>query len=540
MTSKRVFLRDATGLVRGFSGWDAFVLVLGFINIGSGVYLVFSSTLAFAPAFNLGLSFLICTLMNLCVVVVYTQMTVAMPRSGGDYVFISRTLSPSLGFANNFFFTAVGVLGIAFNAYFAGTLALSGAAAAAGYATNNQALISLAAQASTPMYGFIVGFIITVFSAAVIILGRGWLKRVNSFAFIVGMVAVFVWIAVLATTPNSSFVSSFNSFAHPYTNSTDSYTLLVTQANKAGFSIPTGTMAMFQSTILSLPVVYFTMTGANSLNFVGGEIKNVSKTVVAVSLAALGLVAVVVVLLGYLLFNMVGQNWLAAVSYLAFNTSSYTLPSVPSLPFLVSLANTSPVVIWLTFFGVILWGYLLVAVWFVYVTRNIFAWSFDRLIPSSLSDVNPRTATPVKAILLITGLSFIVLAIYSFSPAFSYTNFTTAFNSIWIIPPLIAAAFPFLRKDQFNAQPRYVKAKLGPLPLMTLFGILGSLSVIYIDYVVATNPGYAGISPQNNTLSLMVIVVLYIVGLLVYPLLKSVKKREGIDLALIYKEIPPE
>jgi amino acid transporter len=513
---------------------------MGFVNIGSGVYLVFSSTLAFAPAFNLVLSFLIATVMNLFVVLVYTQMSVAMPRAGGDYIFISRTISPYLGFANNFFFTVVGVLGIAFNAYFAGTVALSGAAAAAGFAMNNQALISIASVAGTPMSGFIVGFVITVFAAVINILGRGWLKKTNSFAFIVGMAAVIAWIVVLATTSTSTFVSSFNSFARPYTNSTDSYSLLLSQANQAGFSVPSGSMAMFQATLLSLPVVYFTMTGANSLNFVSGEIKDVRKNIIFVSIAALGIVAVVVVLLGYLLFNMVGQTWLAAVSYLAFNTSVYTLPSAPTLPLLVSLANTNPVIIWLTFFGVILWGYLLVAAWFVYVTRNIFAYSFDRLIPTSLSDVSPKTSTPVKAIVLITGLSFVVLAVYSFSPAFSYTNFTTAFNSIWIVPPLIAAAWPFMRKEQFSTEPSYVKAKIGPLPLITLFGVLGSLSVIYIDYVVAANPGYAGISPSNNTLSLVIIVLLYVAGLILFPLLKWAQKKNGIDLDMIYKVIPPE
>jgi amino acid transporter len=299
-------------------------------------------------------------------------------------------------------------------------------------------------------------------------------------------------------------------------------------------------MAMFQATLLSLPIVYFTMAGANSLTFVGGEIKNVKKNIIVVSIGALLAVAGIVVLLGYLLFNTVGRTWLADVSYLAFNTSSYKLPSPPTIPLLVSIANSNPFVIWLTFFGVIFWGYLLVTAWIVFVTRNIFAWSFDRVIPPLLSDVNSRTSTPVKAIVLILGLSLPILAIYAFSPAFSYTNFTTAYNSIYIVPPLAAAAFPFLRKKQFNAQPSYVKARIGPVPLMTVWGVLASLSVIYIDYVVAVNPGYAGISPQNNTISLVVILLLYVVGLVAFPLLKWRAKKSGIDLDLIYKVLPPE
>ena len=97
-----------------------------------------------------------------------------------------------------------------------------------------------------------------------------------------------------------------------------------------------------------------------------------------------------------------------------------------------------------------------------------------------------------------------------------------------------------MRKEQFSTEPSYVKAKIGPLPLITLFGVLGSLSVIYIDYVVAANPGYAGISPSNNTLSLVIIVLLYVAGLILFPLLKWAQKKNGIDLDMIYKVIPPE
>jgi amino acid transporter len=116
--SKEVFVRKATGLTRPFGLWDAFILAMGMLNMGSGTLLVFSTSLAFAPSYNFILSLLIAMALNFFVVMTYSMITIAMPRSGGDYVFVSRSINPTLGFANNFFWTVIAILGIAWNCLF--------------------------------------------------------------------------------------------------------------------------------------------------------------------------------------------------------------------------------------------------------------------------------------------------------------------------------------------------------------------------------------------------------------------------------------
>src|SRR5919202_1436286 len=84
-TAPELFTRNATGLVRELSAFDAFNLV-------------------------------------------YLYFTTLMPRSGGDYVWVSRTLHPSLGFIVNFSLTFVFLTWGAFNFTF--MLSVVGPAAA--------------------------------------------------------------------------------------------------------------------------------------------------------------------------------------------------------------------------------------------------------------------------------------------------------------------------------------------------------------------------------------------------------------------------
>ena len=98
LAQPKVFVREATGLVREFGSWDSFAF-----NMGGIVTVVGLSTLFVSFTYLLGANLIISLILILPVLVAYyiieTQLGVAMPRSGGDYVFVSRILHPSLGLA---------------------------------------------------------------------------------------------------------------------------------------------------------------------------------------------------------------------------------------------------------------------------------------------------------------------------------------------------------------------------------------------------------------------------------------------------------
>src|SRR5204862_2606984 len=92
-----VFVRKATGLVRGWSTRDAFIYAAFSINIVAlGLY-IFSYG-PFIPKGSLLWSVLLAGGYLVLQGVTYASLIAAMPRAGGDYVWISRVLGGSVGF----------------------------------------------------------------------------------------------------------------------------------------------------------------------------------------------------------------------------------------------------------------------------------------------------------------------------------------------------------------------------------------------------------------------------------------------------------
>lgn len=96
----RVFTRAATGLVREAGLLDALVYNVNFISIGLMVALMF----LYMPSYggvSLPLSLVLCALLALPTAATYGMLAAIMPRSGGDYVYVSRVLGPAWGMMSN-------------------------------------------------------------------------------------------------------------------------------------------------------------------------------------------------------------------------------------------------------------------------------------------------------------------------------------------------------------------------------------------------------------------------------------------------------
>ena len=112
--------------------------------------------------------------------------------------------------------------------------AISSSLAVGGAVLSSSYMTSLSQVATQPLWSFLIGAVTMLFIMVLMIVEVKWLKVVNFVAFIIGMITVFTWIAVLAITPQSAFINSFNSFAQSYTNNPDSYHMIIQRHNKTG------------------------------------------------------------------------------------------------------------------------------------------------------------------------------------------------------------------------------------------------------------------------------------------------------------------
>src|SRR5579864_6433875 len=178
MSEGGMFLRNATGLLREVSVFDAFIMNTFGMNIAVGAVFLFLQAPAYFPQGNMLVAVIIGTLlMAFTLLWVYSTFAAAMPRSGGDYVFVSRTLHPFLGWSQGMWLI---FFWIGFNAWFALTFALPVALSTIGAATGQNGWIDLSSNllASFPILGIttqwwviIIGTLINIGFAVLLILG---------------------------------------------------------------------------------------------------------------------------------------------------------------------------------------------------------------------------------------------------------------------------------------------------------------------------------------------------------------------------------
>src|ERR1044071_8773292 len=95
---RTMFVRKATGLVKGWSVFDAFVYSAFAINLMALGFGYAFTTTAFIPQGALIAAIVLSGLFIVFEVLVYASMIAVMPRAGGDYVWQTRVFGGGIGF----------------------------------------------------------------------------------------------------------------------------------------------------------------------------------------------------------------------------------------------------------------------------------------------------------------------------------------------------------------------------------------------------------------------------------------------------------
>src|SRR5208282_4547350 len=93
----KIFLREASGLLRSLTGFEGALIALSQLNFVMGLMELYAWGSVTVSSANYVLSMLVSVPLVSILGIMYVLFAIMMPRSGGDYVWVSRSLHPSLG-----------------------------------------------------------------------------------------------------------------------------------------------------------------------------------------------------------------------------------------------------------------------------------------------------------------------------------------------------------------------------------------------------------------------------------------------------------
>jgi len=527
--SQRIFLRDATGLVRQLSALD--VVMFNLLNMGLGWPLLYSFFGASTYAgVNLPLAVLVGLVPNFFIALLYYYLTVAMPRSGGDYVWVSRLVHPALGFMESFavFVFYLGFIGPVTG--FAMTFGLGTMFTNLSIATGNTAYAALATAVASQNSILIGSLLILVVLIGTAVFGLRASFRLQWATFVLMVLGIVVFLGALATSSPSTFTNNFNQM------SGTTYQALLDAASKSGivtdFTISGTVIGSFWAFVNYLG--YFTSV------YVGGEVKQAAKSQFIGIVGSTVLFAALALVMYGAPYLIMGGAFFSAISQLALSgNAAYTLPSPPVYSFLVIFASPNPLVAVLVPLAIIATVVGSLETIVLMGVRIVFAWSFDGVTPAKLAEVSEKRGSPNYALALVAlvSLVYVLLSIFAANVLTFNAYSTSGLFLAFAIAGIAGILFPYKHKDLFQAAPASVQRKLAGVPVIAILGFITLLTGIFVAYIAAS-PVFTG-APVNPYYFAGMIGV-FVVGLLIYEASALYQKSKGIDIAVRFKQVPPE
>jgi APA family basic amino acid/polyamine antiporter len=530
-----LFTRKATGLVREGRTRDAL-----FYNVmWSSVTLTFALYWLFIGAYpgsNPILGMLLAAGLGLPGAFLYAMLTQVMPRTGGDYVFNSRALHPSIGFAANFSYC--GWLTLVFGLYTT-FIARDGFGAfgrtMAGF-TGSHGWLQFSEWFFTDWGLFITGTVILLIFGTLFALGGMRLFfRVQVGAFVIYAIGALLMPALIGLFQSrSGFIANFNSYAANL-GTPHAYGKLAAAAAKEGFK---PTKFSLEYSLRSISVFWFVFGFVYASTYFAGEIR-LQRRVHMKSMPGALLITVIVFLVLVPTFTHVATYaFNGQIATVGENSAVYGFASgAPIYPEIMGIASGSA--IWSVIMIVGFTAALLI--WLpqtlLLVSRSMFAWSFDRIMPDRLSSVEPRSRSPLLAIGIVLVLAIGSTAIFSFTTWFSALSIELGLTFTLAITAIGGMLLPFRQKELVDASP-YAR-KVAGIPLFTLVGGLSLLGFAAVIGVLLWDEGSgASLSKDPGKLELSVLVL--VAGLVIYFIAAAIRRTQGIDLSLAHRELPPE
>jgi APA family basic amino acid/polyamine antiporter len=538
-TPQGTYARRATGLVREVSPFSTFVFNMAAqptaILIATAAFIL---PLAFFPGGSIWLGFAIAFVLALVLCLCYGLFTSAIPRSGGDYVLVSRVTHPVLGIVSSFFWVAGVILVIAFVAQSFVLIALAPSLTAVGLIGGHDSLVNAGETLATDKWWqFGVGAAVILGSAALLTGGWRWTTRIMNglwAATMVGLGTVFVF---LLFKSQGGFIHSFNEFAGPVTGEPDSYHGIITAAQKEGIDPSPG---------FSLDQTWPTMAAIAGLSiyawlsiYISGEVRR-AKDITQVKIMSLATTVhiAIAMILGAVFFWKFGHDFFVAINGLSY-TESYPFEGAPPYyTFLTSIAGGSTLFSWWLLITFAVAYPLLMLPQLAIAVRSFFAWALDGLLPSRFARVSQRTHAPNYAIALVVVLGLAALY-WAVSNNEGFNKFLYEAVLLQLVTMILlstaAVLLPYRKPDVWRASAS--TQRLLGIPVVALAGGLSIVLMVALFFVYMHYPAL-GIEDKGHFFRDCGVILA--AALLTFFIARVARRRQGVDVDKLAAEIPPE
>jgi amino acid transporter len=555
-TPSGLFVRQASGLVRDVSMTNAlFFNIAAFVGTAVGWAIVFYQLYPYswqgpggisAYAYVAVLTGVACYFLGM----IFSSLTSAMPRSGGDYVFTSRIISPFWGWIESWTLVGSALTIIGFEIIVA-THNIQLTAILLGVAFPGSTFANAPNWLQDTASKFIVGIIILLVIAGISIL------KTRTFHKVVLGLTIFAIVSVVI-----NFIGAFTidensmKLAMPLLGTTSG--AVINTATKAGYSLnTTGFSFIGMAGVAS--VVLFQYIGFQFSSYIAGEVKgNVKRTVFFAVIGALIFAVFMNSVYMDVQGNHYGFNLVNAWGFLYWNGGAAPLNGQPPFtPLMATAVHPGLWPLWLIVaLGNITLNVLLCPVYAIFLSRIVLAWSLDRQIPEWFSEVNERTNAPLRVIILAVLLGAVFYVLTFINQWFPSVNIylslasTTFFGILlagltWIMPGINAILIPFRRPDLFQLTNN--TGKFLGLPRLVWIGIVWLIFILPVYGAAFGYPVYQGLQQSGakylaltNASGVGWALIFIVVGIIVYLIMRVVNTSRGINVKMIFQELPPD
>jgi amino acid transporter len=590
-----LFLRNATGLVKGWSGFDAFGYSFMSVNLVTLGMFYSLAVFAYVPTANPLLSIILAAIAVTFLAVAYAGLIAAMPRAGGDYIWQSRVLDGIPG-------TLTGAVTGGITAYLVGqavglesTIALLAGVAglvvggAIGWLNGGIGFVLAATgwwfilAMWAPIYGAIlnieffqplaaliksndlltffsgnngiltVSIITIILTSALVALGMAGYARIQRWCLYLGLIGFAIMAVLMLVSSQDTFKHAFDTANQNMFGVSGAYDKTIADATAndawaAGLA-PTDLGANFGDTLTAtlamIPFMMFWILYPNWGSTLYGEVRGSGdfNKVLRGMLGGIWVTAVLAIAFVLLAARTFGWDFFTATNvnfinyFYGYTTTAPTVPIWSYPPLLASylIDNSLFQIGMVLLFGVWFLGWS--GTLFLSSTRMIFAAAFDRVLPDQAAQVSERRAVPIIALLYIMVPAVVVSFIYSFSADFrALTLDATLVIAVTFLGSALAATIlPWYKPAIFeNSSIANLKILVSGAGLLTVIVLGWTIWAWLFD----ANNLY-GIGTKNAN-SIIFLGVVYGAAAVLYIGARFVRRSQGIDLDAIHSEIPAE